>query len=142
MVSWLDPLGLNIGDVEDQAAAAEEQEVTFGTFGAMAQRFDGTAGAFAYLLFVLLYAPCLAAIAAVHRETTTRWTVFVTAWTTGMAYMVATVFYQAATFASHPGLSVAWIGGMLALFMIAILGMSFYGRSSREAVSGGTPQQA
>jgi ferrous iron transport protein B len=31
--------------------------VDAGTFGAMAKLFDGTAGAFAYLLLVLLYFP-------------------------------------------------------------------------------------
>ena len=142
MGSWLDPLGLNIGDVEDQATAAEEQEVTVGTFGAMAERFDGAAGAFAYLLFVLLYFPCVAAIAAVRRETTTRWTLFVAAWTTGMAYVVATVFYQAATFAQHPASSAAWIIGMLAAFVAAVVAMRFYGKSGRQFVQANSPQQA
>ncbi len=142
MGSWLDPLGLDIGDVEDQATAAEEQEVAVGTFGAMAQRFDGAAGAFAYLLFVLLYVPCVAAIAAVRRETTARWTLFVAAWTTGLAYMVATVFYQAATFAQHPASSAAWIIGMLAAFVAAVVAMRFYGKGSRKFVQAGSPQQA
>ena len=142
MGSWLDPLGLNIGDVEDQATAAEEQEVAVGTFGAMAERFDGAAGAFAYLLFVLLYFPCVAAIAAVRRETTTRWTLFVAAWTTGMAYVVATVFYQAATFTQHPASSAAWIIGMLAAFVAAVVAMRFYGKGGREIVQASTPQQA
>ena len=142
MGSWLDPLGLNIGDVEDQAAAAEEQEVTMGTFGAMAERFNGAAGAFAYLLFVLLYAPCVAAIAAVRRETTARWTLFVVAWTTGMAYVVATVFYQAATFVQHPASSAAWIIGMLAAFVAAVVAMRFYGKGGRQFVQANSPQQA
>ncbi|MGZ8137493.1 MAG: Fe(2+) transporter permease subunit FeoB, partial [Methylococcaceae bacterium] len=61
----LDPLGLNIGTVGDIQAAASEQEVNAGTFSAMQQSFDGKAGAFAYLLFILLYAPCVAATAAI-----------------------------------------------------------------------------
>ena len=142
MGSWLDPLGLDIGDVEDQAVAAEEQEVTMGTFGAMAERFNGAAGAFAYLLFVLLYAPCVAAIAAVRRETTARWTLFVVAWTTGLAYVVATVFYQAATFVQHPTSSAAWIIGMLAAFVAAVVAMRFYGKGGRQFVQANSPQRA
>ena len=126
--SWLDPLGLNIGDVGDQAAAAEAQEVGVGTFGAMAQRFDGQVGAFAYLLFVLLYFPCIAAIAAVYREAGTRWALFVAGWTTGLAYGVATIFYQAATFSQHPASSAAWIGGMLAAFAAVIVAMRVRGQ--------------
>ncbi len=69
------------------------------------QRFDGQAGAFAYLLFVLLYFPCVSATSAVYRETNAGWTVFIALWTTGMAYIVATSFYQIATFSRHPGFS-------------------------------------
>ncbi|WP_089725626.1 Fe(2+) transporter permease subunit FeoB [Candidatus Thiosymbion oneisti] len=123
--TWADPLGLGIGDVSDQAAAAEAQEVTTGTFGTMAARFDGAAGAFAYLLFILLYFPCVAAIAAVYRETTPGWTLFVAAWTTGLGYMLATLFYQAAIFSRHPGISLAWIGGMGAIFTFVVLMMRY-----------------
>ena len=52
----LDPLGLNIGTVDDVAAAASEQEVNAGTFAAMQQSFDGKAGAFR--LFVIYFAVC------------------------------------------------------------------------------------
>ena len=34
MGSWFDPLGLNVGDVEDQAEAAEAQEVALSTLRA------------------------------------------------------------------------------------------------------------
>lgn len=112
----LDPIGLNIGDVQNQATVAEEQEVAIGTFGQMAKRFDGNIGAFAYLLFVLMYFPCVAATGAVFRETNLGWTVLVGLWTTGLGYWVATMFYQIATFPQHPGFSLAWIiGGVVAM---------------------------
>ena len=63
--SVADPLGLGIVQTADLEAAAEPQEVDVGTFGAMASRFDGQIGAFAYLLAVLLYMPCVSAIAAI-----------------------------------------------------------------------------
>jgi ferrous iron transport protein B len=121
--AWSDPLGVGIGDVSSLETAAEDQAVTTGTFGAMAARFDGAAGAFAYLLFILLYIPCVAAIAAVYRETTPGWTLFVAGWTTGLAYMLATIFYQAAIFARHPTVSMGWILGLSALLGIVVLVM-------------------
>jgi len=120
----LDPLGLNIGDVSTTATAAAEQEVNVGTFGAMVTRFDGQAGAFAYLLFILLYFPCAAATAAIYRETSMGWAIFAAAWTTGLAYSLATIFYQMATFASHPTSSLAWIIGLLILF-VAVVGVLY-----------------
>ena len=126
--SWADPLGLDVGDVSDQAAFAEEQEMSSGTFGAMAARFDGAAGAFAYLLFILLYFPCTAAIAAVYQESGLRWTLFVAWWTSGMAYGLSTLYYQAATYAQHPGSSIGWIGAMLASFTAVFLFLRWLGR--------------
>ncbi|MBK1617530.1 ferrous iron transport protein B [Lamprobacter modestohalophilus] len=130
--SWGDPLGLAVGDLGDPALAAEEQAVSTGIFGAMQSRFDGAAGAFAYLLFILLYFPCTAALAAVYRETNLGWTLFVAGWTTGIAYIAATVFYQAAIFARNPALSASWIGAMLALFVSVILALRWWGMREKR----------
>ena len=131
----LDPLGIGIGDVSNTDTAAEEQEVSTGTFGAMVARFDGQIGAFAYLLFILLYFPCVAATAAIYRETNMRWTIFVAAWTTGLAYMFATVFYQLGTFARHPMSSIAWTIGLLGLFAITIFGLYILGNREKQTLS-------
>jgi ferrous iron transport protein B len=106
---WHDPLGVIVADLSEKEAAAKELEVSTDTFGAMQARFAGAAGAFAYLLFILLYFPCAAAIAAVYQESGVRWTLFVAAWTTGMAYAFATLWYQVAHFAAHPLRSTLWI---------------------------------
>ena len=127
----LDPLGLSVGEVSDVESAAAEQEVAFTTFGQMALRFDGRVGAFAYLLFVLLYFPCVAAMGAVYRETNAGWTAFVGLWTTGLAYWSAVLYYQAMTFSRHPASSVAWIGGLTAV-LIATLAFMRYSRSARR----------
>ncbi|ABW31654.1 Fe(2+) transporter permease subunit FeoB [Acaryochloris marina] len=130
----LDPLGLNVGDVQDQSAVAEEQELSTSTFGQMAQRFGTSTAAFAYLLFVLMYFPCVAATGAVYRETNLGWTALVAAWTTGLAYWVATMFYQVATFAQHPGFSTVWLGSG-AVVMVAVIGLLKTLGTKRNAVS-------
>jgi len=115
--TYADPFKLKtVGDVE----ALEEEGATEASFGAMIARFDGRVGAFAYLLFVLLYIPCVAATAAIYRETHWRWAAFVVAWTTGVAYAVATLYYQAATFARHPQSSLLWIVGLTLVFLAVI----------------------
>ncbi|MEO0350632.1 MAG: Fe(2+) transporter permease subunit FeoB [Cyanobacteria bacterium P01_A01_bin.15] len=119
----LDPLGLSVGDVSEVEAAAAEQEVGVGTFGAMVARFNGKVGAFAYLLFVLLYFPCAAAMGAVYRETNWGWTTFIGCWTTGLAYAMATLFYQLGTFAQHPVQSVVWTAVVAIALGLTYLGM-------------------
>ena len=126
----LDPLGLNIGTVDDIASAASEQDVKTDTFAAMQQSFDGKAGAFAYLLFILLYAPCVAATAAIYRETNAGWTLFVVFWTTGIAYMTATIFYQAMTYSQHPDYSLVWIGGLISAFLLILAGLWLTGKNT------------
>ena len=119
----LDPLGLSVGDVSEVEAAAAEQEVGVGTFGAMVARFNGKVGAFAYLLFVLLYFPCAAAMGAVYRETNWGWTTFIGCWTTGLAYAMATLFYQLGTFAQHPVQSVVGTAVVAIALGLTYLGM-------------------
>ena len=132
----LDPLGLSVGDVSSVETAAQEQEVSGGTFGAMVRLFDGRIGAFAYLLFVLLYFPCVAAIAAVYRETNLMWTTFVGAWTTGLAYLAATLFYQTATIARHPVSSLTWMAILCGLFAGVVLTMRYIGNKHQRSESG------
>ncbi len=85
--------------------------------------FSGPFAAFCYLVFVLLYAPCVAVLGAVNREAGLPWTLLVFGWSTGLAYIAATVTYQVGTFARHPLSSTAWIAGLLALLALFILNL-------------------
>jgi ferrous iron transport protein B len=124
----LDPLGLNIGNIQDRETAAAEQEVKTATFGAMQKSFAGKTGAFAYLLFILLYMPCVTATAAIYRETGWHWAVFASLWTTGIAFMTSTIYFQVTVFSQHPLYSLSWIVGLLSCFLAVIIGLWFYGR--------------
>jgi ferrous iron transport protein B len=119
--SIVDPLGLDVGDISDTQAAASDQGVNQGVFGTMRDRFDGQAGAFAYLLFVLLYFPCVATIGAIKREAGRTWALFVAGWTTLVAYITAASFYQIARFDVHPPSSTAWLVGLWGTFALVIV---------------------
>ncbi len=125
---WADPLQLGTSKDTNIEAVAESQHVAASTFGAMAMRFDGEVGAFAYLLFILLYMPCTAAIAAVYQEAGGRWALFVGFWTTGLAYALSTIFYQAATWSRHPSESLGWIVGFLVAQMAVLYGLRRQGQ--------------
>jgi ferrous iron transport protein B len=134
--SFLDPLGLSIGEVSTIEVAAEEQGVAAGTFGAMVTLFDGRVGAFAYLLFILLYFPCVAATAAIYRETNLKWALFAGAWTTSLAYMAAVLFYQAATIGRDPVSSLSWIVGLCGLFLGVIMILRQLGNKEKRLAAG------
>ncbi|BBO70020.1 ferrous iron transport protein B [Desulfosarcina alkanivorans] len=131
----LDPLGLSVGDVRDPAAAAKGQDVSEGTFSSMVTLFGSKVAAFAYLLFILLYFPCSAAIAAVYRETNLKWTAFAGFWTTFMAYFAAVVFYQVATFGSHPASSTMWVLVMAVAFAAVVGILKMIGRRDQAELA-------
>ena len=99
----------------------------------MTQRFDGRIGAFAYMLFILLYFPCVAALGAINREVGPRWAMFAALWTTGLAYFAAVSTYQAATFMRHPVSSSAWIGGLALGMVVVVAAMRHMGHKPAPA---------
>jgi ferrous iron transport protein B len=122
----MDPLSLDVGEIDNLEAAARQQEVNSGIFGAMASRFDGKAGAFAYLLFILLYSPCVATMGAITREAGGPWAAFVVAWTTGVAFTTSTIYYQSATFEQHPTSSLVWICSLLIFLASVVAGLRIW----------------
>lgn len=125
---WLDPLGIQVVSVTEPEAAAEAQEVSVDTFGAMTRLFGSTASAFAYQVLILLYFPCVAVLGAVNREAGLKWTMFVAAWSTGFGFGAAILCYQLLTLAAHPLSSLLWIGAVLAVAALVLGAMGRYGR--------------
>lgn len=111
----LDPLGLSITGVGSEQQMAENQDVSRSLFGIIRDRFSDKFAAFAYLLFILLYFPCVAATAAIAREAGMKWAVFSGVWSTGLAYMVATNFYQLTHFSANPLSASIWLLVFIAL---------------------------
>jgi len=126
------PLGIAVGDVSDVEAVAEDQEISTTTFGAMAAAFDGKIGAFAYLLVILLYMPCVAAMGAVYRETGAKWAWFSALWTCTLGYGSAVLVYQVGTFSRHPGSSATAISCVLVVLAAMILALRFSGKGKHS----------
>jgi ferrous iron transport protein B len=59
-------------------------------------RGHGSAAALAFLVFVLLYTPCMAAVAAIRQETSTRWMWLSIVGQTALAWVFAVVVFQGA----------------------------------------------
>ena len=104
-----DPLGINVGDLANLQTAAQEQGVDLTIYSNIEQAFVSQEAAFAYLLFILLYAPCAAAMGAIVREVGMNWARFIAVWSTGIAYIVSVDYYQIVTFSLHPVLSFAYL---------------------------------
>ncbi|RLV57729.1 Fe(2+) transporter permease subunit FeoB [Parashewanella curva] len=131
-----DPLSLNIGDVKDKRVAAEDQDVDVATFGALQAGFVTKIAAFSYLLFILLYTPCVAALGALVNEFGGKWARFSALWTFGMAYGSSVLVYQTATFNEHPVSSAAWIAGVISLLFVFYQWLKKKGKQVQQVIPG------
>jgi len=112
----LDPLGLSgLAALEAETLGVERT-----TLDKMVRYFDGEIGAFAYLLLILLYFPCVATFAAIKQELGWRWALFSGGWSLFLGYTWAVAFYQAATLPRHPESSLMWLAG-IAFSWVAII---------------------
>ncbi len=130
----LDPLGLDVGNLQDQDSTAGELAVSGGVFGEMVKRFDGQAGAFSYLLFILLYFPCVATMGAIVRESGGMWAGFVAFWSTSVAYITATLFYQFARLGEHPHTAIVTIIAVIVYALLISLGLRSYSSRKQRAM--------
>lgn len=95
----------------------EEERLLQPIYGVMYERFDGKAGAYAYLLFILLYVPCVSTIAAIRQESNRQLMWFSIGWSFFVAYLTAVAFYQLATSLDHVGQSIAYLSGFVLLLL-------------------------
>ncbi|MBS0236316.1 MAG: ferrous iron transport protein B [Proteobacteria bacterium] len=69
-------------------------DTAYSLHDAVVNHFHGVAGALAYLLFVLLYFPCLATFITTGREIGWKWAALSTAWSLAIGFTIATGFWQ------------------------------------------------
>ncbi len=109
-----DLLGLN--DLEDPEKALEDVNANFGN--EISKRFNFHS-AFAYLLFILMYFPCLVVVAAARNEMGGFFTFIMILYTTLLAWSIATLYYQIAS-ATFNAIYVGIAASILILMYIAL----------------------
>ncbi|MDR2016948.1 MAG: Fe(2+) transporter permease subunit FeoB [Burkholderiales bacterium] len=124
-VSVVAPFGMvsALGDLEtvsegvDQTAISQIH-VAFGT----------TAAVMAFLIFILLYTPCAAALGAVYREAGAKWMALTAVWTFVMAWVCATGYYQLSLLGSSPASAGLWLLGLIAALAGLFFVLRYFGR--------------
>jgi len=100
-----------------------EGEMAAGAMGIMSSKFGSSISAYSYLIFVLLYVPCVSVMGAIARETSRGWMIFSILWGLNLAYSLATLFYQIATFSHHPQQSLIIIGVVMIINALIFWGL-------------------
>ncbi|ROP56419.1 ferrous iron transport protein B [Enterobacter sp. BIGb0383] len=102
-------------------ASKGDGEMATGAMGVMSSKFGSASAAYSYLIFVLLYIPCISVMGAVARETSRGWMGFSILWGLNIAYSLSTLFYQAVNFSQHPQYSLVCIL-IVVLFNVVLIG--------------------
>ena len=109
-------------------ASKGDGEMATGAMGVMGEKFGSAAAAYSYLIFVLLYVPCISVMGAIARESSRGWMGFSILWGLNIAYSLSTLFYQTVSYKEHPTYSLVCILAVI-LFNIVLLGLLRRARS-------------
>lgn len=116
----VDPLGL--GSTREDLAGQQPS-----SYHNMLALFPSAWGAFCYLVFILLYAPCVATIGVMQREAGKAWLGFAVVWSLFLSYWLASLLWHASLLLSAPLHALLWILAssaiLIALFNLIILQM-------------------
>ncbi|WP_029593366.1 Fe(2+) transporter permease subunit FeoB [Siccibacter turicensis] len=104
-------------------ASKGDGEMASGAMGVMSSKFGSEAAAYSYLIFVLLYIPCISVMGAIARESSRGWMTFSILWGLNIAYSLATLFYQSATFNAHPHYSLVAMLSVVLFNLLLIMGL-------------------
>lgn len=97
-------------------------------FVKMRQAFNGKLGAFCYLLFILLYFPCISVFVAISKQLNYGWATISLLWSNFIAYTVSTIVYQVGLIYIQKPLFIYWF--MIPISMCAAILILKYKRKS------------
>ncbi|MCL2296668.1 MAG: Fe(2+) transporter permease subunit FeoB, partial [Proteobacteria bacterium] len=121
VTSIVDPFG-RVSTLDDLDAISEDQGIEQAAISQIHAAFGTKAAALAFLIFVLLYTPCVAALGAIYREAGAKWMALTAGWSFALAWICATGFYQLSLLGSSPASAGAWLLGLattlVALFFV------------------------
>ncbi len=103
------PLGVEADNLADQASAAQSQGVKRESYQSMIALFPSAWAAFCYLVFILLYAPCVATIGVMQKEAGGVWLKFSMLWSLLLSYWVASNLWQMSKLLETPLYSIFWL---------------------------------
>lgn len=93
------------------------------SMGTMSAKFGSAISAYSYLIFVLLYVPCVSVMGAIARETSRGWMTFSILWGLNVAYSLSALFYQITTFSAHPQSSLVTILAVILFNILIVIGL-------------------
>ncbi len=133
---WYDTVdsfsALSISHFTNPLTANESDHLMSHTaMGNMFREFGSPFSAFAFMLFVLLYIPCISTMGAISREAGQSWAWLSLLWSVVIAYALAVMVFQIGGIVVHPLRAGLWIITMLLLLFATIFVMQKLAKHSK-----------
>ena len=119
------PLGVE--EAIEESEDAENEEIASALTGMRAHFKLGKFQVFAYLLFILLYVPCLAALGTAFRELGKFYGTLMTVFQTAIGWSLSVLFFQLTV-----GGSALWIGVAATLLVGVVVALILIGRDQKK----------
>ena len=119
------PLGVE--EAIEESEDAENEEIASALTGMRAHFRLGKFQVFAYLLFILLYVPCLAALGTAFRELGKFYGTLMTVFQTAIGWSLSVLFFQLTV-----GGSALWIGVAATLLVGVVVALILIGRDQKK----------
>lgn len=100
-----------------------EHDISETAMGNMVKQFETPLAAYSYMLFVLLYIPCISTAAVMSKEAGRGWSWLSVMWSTIIAYAMATLVYQLGSIQQNGASSFIWSAFAIVLIAFAIIAM-------------------
>ncbi|MDR2938604.1 MAG: ferrous iron transport protein B [Prevotellaceae bacterium] len=89
---------LSAGAASSRGLQKKLREQTYTSGSRIGQKVFTPLVAYSFMLFILIYFPCIATLAAIRREAGTKWAIFTALYPTALAWLVAFIVYQVGNF--------------------------------------------
>ena len=103
----------------------EDEQVPTDLSSNLKTRFGGWKAALAYLLFVVLYSPCMASLTMLFKEHGSKWTIFTFVYLNVLAWIIAMLFFQISNYSPA---SIYWIVVGLGILSLIYLNLRNIGK--------------
>jgi ferrous iron transport protein B len=128
----INPFG-RVSTLSDIETVSENQGVEQAAISRIHAAFGTKAAVVAFLIFVLLYTPCVAALGAIYREAGVKWMALVAVWSFALAWSCATGYYQLSLLGSSPVSAGSWLLSLAVALVSVFFILRYFGRSKAQA---------
>ncbi|MFQ3307323.1 MAG: ferrous iron transport protein B [Candidatus Midichloriaceae bacterium] len=90
--------------------------------------FDNDLSVLSYMIFVLLYFPCVAVFGAISNEIGVKWAIISAIWSTGSAYAISTIFFQVSNFFVFGEINIGYLFLGILLFITLAFALRKFSR--------------